>query len=130
MTKSISDLFAKAVDLELKDFYGNPTGIFIKVVGMESKQYRDAVKKTLPFYNSTGEIDVPAEKRAEIVELNKDMTISMVVGWSDDAVFGGAYTPELAKSILSQEPAQIILDQVEAFAKERSNFYQVSKSES
>ena len=124
--KHIADLFAKTVSLELKDFDGNLTGLTIKVVGIDSKQFRDAEKKTLPYFNKT-KGDLSPEDLAALTEINKDMVISLIVGWENDDAFGGEFTPELARSIFEQEHAKVVLDQVEAFAKERANFFRTSK---
>jgi hypothetical protein len=124
--KHISDLFAKVADLEIMNINGEPTGIVMKVVGTDSKQFRDAEKKTLPYFGKKPS-DLSAEELAALAQINKDMVISLIVGWYNNEAFGGEYTPELAKAIFEQEQAKIILEQVEDYAKKRGNFYKTSK---
>ena len=124
--KNIADLFAKVSELELKDIEGNLTGIKLKLVGADSKQFRDAEKKTLPYFGKLKADLIPSELE-ELAKINKDMIISLIVGWDNDEVFGGAYTPELAKAIFEQEQANIVLEQVEEYAKVRTNFFRTSK---
>ena len=124
--KNIADLFAKTVSLELNDYDGNPTGIKLQVVGTDSKQFRDAEKRTLPYFNKL-KGDLSPEDLSALSDINKEAIISLIVGWDNDDAFGGAYTPELAKSIFVQEHAKVVLDQVEVFAKERANFFPRSK---
>lgn len=123
---SITDLFAKTVELELKDFDGELTGIKLKMVGTDSKQFRDAEKKTLPYYGKSSKDLTPIEL-LELAQINKDMVLSLIVGWDNNEAFGGEYSPELASSIFGQEKAKFLLDQVEDYAKERSNFFRTSK---
>ena len=124
--KSITELFAKETELELKDIDGNLTGIKLKVVGTDSKQFREAEKKTLPYFGKA-KSDLTIDELMELTEINKAAIISLIVGWDNNDVFGGEYTPELAKAIFEQEQARIVLEQVEAFANVRANFFRGSK---
>lgn len=124
--KSIQDLFAKTVTLELNDVSGKSTGLKLKVVGQDSKQYRDAVKSLYPFAGKDP-LKLTSDELDKMQQLKVETTVGFIVGWENDDAFGGEYTPEYAKTLFGRPEAKFILDQVEVFAAERANFLSGSK---
>jgi hypothetical protein len=140
-TVSIMDLFAKVSELELMGEqqeigktpggqpiyeFVNPTGVKLKVVGTDSKQYREAERKMLP-YAGKKLTDLKPEELEKIAALKRDMVVSFIVGWDNDEAFGAPYSPEYAKELFTKPEANMIMEQVEAFAQERANFFRPSK---
>lgn len=140
---SITDLFAKVSELEImtlgdevKDEYGQltyinqePTGLKLKVVGQDSKQYREEQKKMMPYamYLKKTPNEIPEEVLIKIAEIKDSFAIEFIVGWNNDEAFGGPFTKERAKEIFSAPEARVILDQVEEFVKTRTNFFRSNK---
>jgi hypothetical protein len=123
---SIMDLFAKVSELELKNFDGDLTGLKLKMVGTDSKQYRTAEKKMFPFAGRKITELKPDEIEA-IANLKQEMVLSFVIGWNNDDAFGGPFSPEALKALLEKEEAKFIRDQIEEFASQRANFFQPGK---
>ncbi|TDK63552.1 hypothetical protein [Sapientia aquatica] len=124
--KSITDIFAKVSELDIKDFDGTSVGVKLKMVGTDSKQYRDAEKKMLPFAGKKI-TDLSSDDIEKIAALKKEMAISFIVGWDNEEVMGAPYSPEFAQQLFSREEASFILGQVEEFAQERANFFRPNK---
>lgn len=125
-TLSITDLFAKVGELELKDFDGNLTGMKLKMVGTDSKQYRTAERKMFP-YAGRKITELKAEEIDTIAALKEEMILSFVIGWNNEDAFGGPFSPEALKELLAKEEAKFVRDQIEEFAASRVNFFQPGK---
>ena len=127
MTLLITDLFAKTSEMELKDFDGNGTGITVKLVGQDSRQFKEGELK-MARYIGKKPAEITEEEVKSIMKIKLDTAISLIVGWSNDTAFGGAYSVELAQSTFAQPEAAILLSQIEAYVGERANFFRTSKA--
>ena len=122
---SLFDLLPISVPLELKHpVSGEPLGVFLNVVGPDSVQFRkvrNAVFQRRALRAATNPMTID-----ELAEENDELVASTIVGWSDDAYFGGAFTPEAAKAIIANPGFSWLKKQVDAFTDINSNFFRQS----
>lgn len=95
------------------------TGIVFNLVGQDSKAFRDkarAIAKGMIGKKQT-ELD-PVALEAE----NYELCASCIVGWNDEEAFG-PYTPQRAVELMLMDEMAYVREQIEAFIRERSNFF-------
>jgi hypothetical protein len=117
----INDLLSGPAKMELIHPVGGATGCFLTLVGLESKQAREAAKKA---NRSTTTVFEEAEEDLKVAA-------ACVIGW--DAEFEeafGIYTPERAVEILLMPEAGWMTEQIGAFIRNRTNFFRWNRPQS
>ena len=74
----LQNLFPISVDLPINDVFGEPTGVVLKVVGQDSKAFRDVSKKIAATMLGN-------EEKADIEKMEKqgaEMAAACIAGWS------------------------------------------------
>lgn len=119
---NLTRLFPLVQTLEIKFPDGSPTGLKLKVVGQDSKQFREVAKQygqQMLGSDSKPDIDLLEKQNTELIA-------SCIVGW--DEVIGDdgnpvMYSPENAKALVGTPELTYIRNQVEAYIGQRANFF-------
>lgn len=104
----VSQLAAKPIDVELKHPTEGDTGIFVKIVGPQSKQFRDALAK---FEESEGTADD-----------NLDLFAACFVGWDEEA-FEQEFSNEAARHFLKAPENAWAANFLIAIIKDHTQFF-------
>lgn len=118
---SLFDLLPVAIDLDLKHpVTGDLLGKSLKVVGPDSSQFRASIKAAFMRKAAlAGKQDSLEALEAE----STDLIASTIVGWSDDAYFGGSYTSEAARAIVANPGFSWLRGQLEEFVQDSKRFF-------
>jgi len=128
----IKNLVPNVAKLELKyPISGEPTGVFIKVVGQDSKQFYDAkvimMKRFVEIQAQKKEIDVVEQEQLLLHAL-----ASCVVGWDEefnvcfksvDAQGTGAYRHDLVVEMFKNPEFSELRNQIDKFVGDRAHFF-------
>ena len=118
MALTLADLAPVAADLELlHPITAEKLGVSLKVVGHDSAEFRAAMAAVMK-KRVGGHLDPE-----DIVAQSNDMLASLVVGWPGDEFFGGPFSKEAASKIFANPGYAWLANQVDAFTKERANFF-------
>lgn len=113
------NLFPQVTPMELIHPSGEPTGIFLQLVGQDSKQYRQVIKalaKQAPTdKNTTNDIEFTEMASAK-------MAAACIVGWTEGTQLG-VYSEQAALDLMMNPEAGWIMEQVDVFASHRKNFF-------
>jgi|13_taG_2_1085334.scaffolds.fasta_scaffold219832_1 hypothetical protein len=108
-----TDLHDAGSELEILDDQGKKTGLFVKVVGVDSSIFRDQAKKQQRAY-----IEALRNKKDFDDDLFAiDSLVAATIGWrgTDEK-----FTKKLCKELYTKAP--YIKDQVDLFIADRANF--------
>jgi hypothetical protein len=115
---TISDFLPVAVDLELKHPQTNePLGVSLKVVGPDSTEFLEAVKAAL--VRNRGKELTPDDSLND----NNEQLAALIVGWSSDEFFQGAYSKAAALALIANPGLGWLKRQVMGFVTDSSNFF-------
>lgn len=116
----IASLFPVARDLPIHDGNGNPTGIVFKVVGQDSKLFREITKRHLRVVHENPKQDVDY-----FMTLSTALVAACIVDWTGMTESGVELPFSQAKAIelLDSPGALFIREQVEAYTSQRANFF-------
>jgi hypothetical protein len=117
----LQNLFPTAADLPITFPDGTATGIVLKLVGQDSKQFRDVAKRMAG--SMLGQQDKP-----DVEALDKqgaELAAACIVGWSgiDDGDSSLPYSSAKAIELMSMPELTFIRQQVEGFVSQRTNFF-------
>lgn len=105
--------------IEIKDFYGEPTGIKFKVIGIDSKKFKDQVNR-LSRMNENSKVKSDNDKQeAETIR----MLVSITMDWENVEDSEGKtipFTKEAVQEVYENSP--IISEQIIKFTSDRTNF--------
>lgn len=119
----LESLFPQVAKLELIHPGTGATGVFLHVVGQDTKVFRDKAREIARSISKTkGQTADPVEMEREGIEL----VAACIVGWSDEEAFG-VYSPARALELMQMDELGWVREQVEAFVKERANFFRPAK---
>lgn len=126
MAISIFDLVRTSAELELLGPDGAPTGCKIRLQSLNTAGIKQKAVETQAAI-------VQADKTQNIEEFTKllmraersacEMAAMAIVGWDNDEVMGGPYTPEYAKAICSNASMEFLRKQINQFIGEQKNFF-------
>jgi hypothetical protein len=118
--KSLADLMPQATKMELVHPTRGPLGIYLEVIGQDSKPFRDLGKRLMKarLGKKDGPVDVD-----QLEKDNAELAAACIVGWTDDQAFDGPYSPARAIELMAMPELSWIREEVEAFVRERSNFF-------
>ena len=107
---------------------GTPTDIVFKMVGQDSKQFRDIAKKmarSMLGKEQKPDIDALEQQNAELIA-------SCVVGWKGLTEDGQPldYTPAKALDLLNRPELSFIREQLEVCVAKRTNFFRRGSAQS
>jgi len=121
---NIFDLAAKPVEVELKHpMTGEGLNVKVKIVGKNSRQFKERFYETVSAVSRLGK-EVETGERMKVAELNSiELVAACIVGWDDNEFFGGEYTVERAKDIVSRPELAWVKSQVEDAITEDSLFF-------
>jgi hypothetical protein len=117
----LSDLMPTSAQMELVHPTKGKLGVFLSIVGQDSKQYREVSKVLMRDRLANKEKVIDVDK---VEQDNATLIASCIVGWSDDEALGGPYTPQRATELMMMPELSWIREEVQAFITERSNFFQ------
>ena len=121
---TIADLFPIPVDLPLNHpVTGEPLGVSLKVVGPDSTEFRDARNAFIKRHPVNG------DKIPDAIELqgeNDAILASLIIGWSSDEFFQGAFTKDAALKLVSNPGLNWMKQQLGEFTDKRSHFFRTS----
>ncbi len=117
----LQSLLPQAADLSvLHPVTKEPTGIVLKVVGRDSSQFKQKARELLRASLAKKKEETILDRENE----NQELVASAIVGWNDEADEAfGSYTPARALEIVKMDELAFMLEQVEEFIAERSNFF-------
>lgn len=116
---TLNDLRPTTKKIELIHPTQGNTGIYVELVGQDSKAFRERSKALMKQRLAEGKdakIDVD-----QLEKDNADLAATCVVGW-DEEVFG-PFSKEKAREIMGDPELTWIREQVEEAVKERTNFF-------
>jgi len=109
----------KGAWVSIKDFYGEPTDIKFKVIGIDSKKFKDQINR-LSRMNEGSKTKMDGDKQeAETIR----MLVSITMDWENAEDSDGNEIPfskEMVEEVYTNSP--IISEQVIKFASDRTNF--------
>ncbi|HAW80126.1 MAG TPA: hypothetical protein DCX27_10705 [Balneola sp.] len=100
-------------EVEITDFSGEPTGLFIKVCGVDSKKFRDRAKIQQKAYVEA----FRAEKDFDDDEIQLETLVECTLGWKGT---DEKFSKKLCKELYLKAP--YVRDQIDRFMGDRSNF--------
>lgn len=108
-----TDLHEAGSEVEILDDQGNQTGLFIKVMGMDSSTFRAQAKKQQKAYMEA----LRAKKDFDDELMTIDSLVASTIDWrgTDEK-----FTKKLCKELYTKAP--YIRDQIDTFMADRSNF--------
>ena len=106
--------------INIKDLEGNKTDIRIKVIGVDSKRYKEESQKLAKYFERTRDDKVKDYDEIEMKTIS--MATAITIDWENVQENGKdlAFTKENVTRIYSLAPA--LLEQVTKVAKDRHNF--------
>lgn len=114
----LENLLPSVAKMELNHPVNGPTGIFLSLIGQDSKVFRDKAREIARNLNDKqGKVN-PLDLEKQNVEL----VACCIVGWSDEEAFG-PYSPARALELMQMDELSWVKEEVESFIKERSNFF-------
>jgi hypothetical protein len=117
---TIADFLPVPVDLELKHPVSNePLGVFIRVVGPDSTEFRDARNAFIKKHPINSDAPDAVALQAE----NDVILASLIVGWSSDEFFQGPFTKAAALALISNPGYNWLKRQLGDFTDKTSNFF-------
>lgn len=121
----LSNLFPVAVDLAINLPDGSPTDIKFKVVGQDSKAFRDVAKRYAQQF--MGSEDRPSIDVLE--QQNSELVAACIVGWSGLTEGGEplVYSKEKAVELMLNAELAFLREQVETHVAKRANFFCTNK---
>lgn len=126
MTKiTLNDLKAKPFKLELQHpTTKQPLGVFIDIVGKNSKQFKDKFYDVVEQTQVKGKDERTTVEKMKLAEQQSIVLVATcIVGWEDEEFFGGAYSPERAFEIVSDPTLAWVKDQIDSAVVEESHFF-------
>jgi hypothetical protein len=126
MTQSIFDLVKTSAELDLKGPTGEDLGVKVRVQGLSTPTVKQKAVEANAQLMHAGKASDPASFAKLLTQAEKtatEMAGLAVVGWDNDEMMGGPYTPEYAKSLMAKPELEFIRRQVNEFVSEQSNFF-------
>lgn len=116
----LNDLFPVAQDLAINLPDGEPTGIKFKLVGQDSKQFRDLARQFQQKF--LGDAKPTAD---DLEQMNVALTAACIVGWTGltDSGEPVPYAKDKALELMAMPELAFIREQVERFTASRRNFF-------
>lgn len=108
-----TDLHEDGAEVEIIDGAGEKTGLFIKVMGVDSEVFRNHSKKQQRAYIDALRKEEEFDDEALLVE----GLVSVTIGWRGT---NEKFTKELCEELYIKAP--YVRDQVEKFMADRANF--------
>lgn len=108
-----TDLHDEGAEIEILDYSNKPSGLYIKVVGVDSKIFRNEAKKQQKLY-----IEAVREKKDfDDDEVSLNSLVASTIGWRGT---DQKFSKKLCKELYQKAP--YVRDQVDRFIAERGNF--------
>lgn len=123
MTVTLQDLRPGTFKMEIVHPFQGPLGIFLEIVGMDSKEYRTESKKFMKarLESKQGAVDLDQMEKD-----NAALAAACIKSWPED-VFG-PYTKENVFSIMYDPEMSWLREQVEVAIQNRHNFFRPAKT--
>lgn len=121
----VNEMLPVVKQLEIKMPDGSNTGVVLTVVGQDSVQFRSMARKLAS--SMTTRKDRPSID--ELEQQNAELIATCIVGWTgleDEEGNPLPYSHEEALKLMTNPGLHFMRDQVEEFAKERTNFFRGS----
>mgnify|MGYP003118587636 CR=1 FL=1 len=106
----------EGAEVEILDYSDNPTGLFIKVVGMDSKIFRKEAKRQQKAYIES----IREKKDYDDENLLLDSLVESTLGWRGT---DQKFSKKLCRELYSKAP--YVKEQVDRFIGDRENFIKV-----
>jgi hypothetical protein len=108
-----TDLHDAGSEVKILDDLGRETGLFIKVMGMDSSTFRAEAKKQQKAYVES----IRSNKDFDEESMTIDSLVASTIGWrgTDEK-----FTKKLCKELYTKAP--YIRDQIDTFMADRANF--------
>jgi hypothetical protein len=125
MIKLDPSLLPSTQDLPISNDAGQPTGIVLKVVGTNSKSYREAVKRS-----AKSMLGKEAHQDFDLIERNNaHLAAACIVGWTgllDERGEPVPYSPQTAIELMLMPELTYMKEAVEGFAADKARFFRPS----
>lgn len=122
-----SNLLPVAVDLAITMPDGSDSGVTLKLVGQDSKQYLEAAKRTVVLQDEIRQAKaVTVELLDKVQQDAAERIASHIVGWTGAIDEHGSqipYSREAAIELMSNPGTLHVREQVERYASERQHFF-------
>jgi hypothetical protein len=121
----LSSLFPQRAEYDLiHPVTGEATGVVFKMVGHDSKQFRDKAReifKTKQGKKTSDFLDTDVE--------NQDLVAACIVGWNEGAEEAfGPYSEKRANEVIKMDELVYVREQLELFVSKRANFFRGSSA--
>lgn len=126
MAVSIFDMVRTSAEMELMGPNGEPTGCKLRLQSLNTasiKQKAVEAQAAVMQANKTSNIDEFTKLLLRAEKAAQDMAALAIVGWDNDEVMGGPYTPEYAKQICANPDFDFLRSQVNGFVGDQQNFF-------
>lgn len=127
MAISIFDLVRTSAEMELMGPDGvTPTGCKLRLQSLNTagiKQKAVETQAAIVQADRSGNVDEFTKLLMRAEKSAADMAAMAIVGWDNDDVMGGPYTPEYAKTICANPNMEFIRKQVNVFVGDQKNFF-------
>lgn len=119
----LSSLFPQRAEYELiHPITGDATGVVFKLVGHDSKQFRDKAREIFKAKQGKKSDDFLATE----IE-NQDLVAACIVGWNEGAEEAfGPYSERRANEVIKMDELVYVREQLELFVSKRANFFRPS----
>ena len=112
-------LMPSVAKMELVHPVKGPTGVFLHLIGQDTKVFRDKARAVAKSLNGKKPGTVEFD---QLEKQNVELAATCIVGWSDEEAFG-VYTPARALELMQMDELSWVREQVEEFVKDRANFF-------
>ena len=120
MSKRLQDRLPVALTLEIKDPATNEIETTLKVVGNESRYFKDLL---MARYRAEKVLeDINTANKADIIDQSIWFAAAHIVEW-DEEYFGKPFSVEAACDVLSEPAATFIVQQITEFVAKRDGFF-------
>lgn len=124
----LTDLKPSVASMEVVHPTMGATGVTLRLVGQDTKQFRDKAKQIAKSVVGKGTKDVDLDA---MQDQNLELVACCIVGWSgleDDDGAELEYTPERALELIRNPELSFIKEQVEEFVADRKNFFRPARA--
>lgn len=129
----ISKAFEEGIEIDIKDPFGNPTDLKVRVVSYQSERVRKVSRKMANAAIIEGKKNPRRVKTVEQLENDgNDLMVAAVVGWSGFELNGVelACTPENVRSVITNKDLAFIRRQIDEAAEDQQGFLMASRTTS
>lgn len=124
--KTLFDLVNTSAELKLKGPSDEDLGVTLRLQGLNVATIKQKALEANAFLmqaNKTDNVELLIKTITKAEKAASEMASMAIIGWDNDEMMGGVYTPEYAKEICLKPEMEFIRTQVNKFISDQSNFF-------